>query len=523
MKKILVVFTVCFSGLVFGQDGVLMGPKLTAIDNSAELEIYSTSRGVLLPRVASVASIATPATGLLVYDISQNSYSFYDGAGWILLPVAKFSEIRDADNNTRVTTEKTADADKIQIEIDKGAGVIATSIIDSAGLNMPAVLPYNISGTRAGMTSATSVYLGPGAGGPSPNLAPSTASNVMVGTNAGAGVTTGTNNVALGYGTGAKNNFSNSVLVGCVAGAVNAGDNNVFVGASSGILNSTGSDNVFVGNTAGNTNTTGSSNVLIGHIAGTGLVTGSGNIVIGDGIPLSAAATDSLKIGKIITVGDKVTFNNAYSFPKTAGALNQTMVLDADKKTLKWVDSGVSDADKTVIGSAAGLYTFDIGSKSNSDIGTMQRQMFIVPLVASASANISQLMTWKKIAAPEVTQMALYDENFNLLSTTGAPTVPASPTTAFVSLSLIPSQNVFVGKTYYIGVRSDGAWTDYAGSTTVTGTYFYMDVNASCDPSDSPASTDQPFPTKFETGGTGFPAGFQRCSQTGPLPWVRAF
>ncbi len=517
MKKILLLCSICTSIHVFGQDGVLIGTKPTAIDNSAELEIFSNSLGVLLPRVASTASIAAPVPpGLLIYDISQNSYAYFDGAGWVLLPIAKFSEIHDIDNDTRVTAEKTADADKIQIE---RAGTVS-SIIDNAGINMSTGLPYQINNTRVGTVSATSVYLGSNAGG----TAPSSASNVMTGTNAGTGVVAGTGNVVMGYGTGAASNFATSVLLGGQAGAENAGNDNVLIGSSAGIVNSSGINNVFVGNLAGNDNTIGASNVLIGHNAGEGLSTGTGNVVIGVGTTLNASATDSLKIGNIIAVKDNVTFNNAYSFPNAAGTVGQTMVLDADKKTLKWVNAGVSSVDQTVIGSAAGLYSFDFGAKG-SDIMSMQRQMFIVPLVAASSASISQLMTWKKVVtvADEVTQMALYDENFNLLSVTTAANVLANPTTAFISQVLATPQNVIKDKTYYIGIRSNGANTDYAGST-MSGTYYYMDTNG--DPSDGIGiSTGQPFPLIFKNimSGGSIPLPYSRYSITDRLPWVRAF
>lgn len=512
MKKSLILFSVCINSFLYGQDGVLIGNKPTAIDNSAELEIYSTSLGVLLPRVATTASIIAPATGLLVYDVSNNSYAYFDGAAWILLPIANFSEIHDTDNNTRVTVEKTADADRIQIE--RAAGI--SSIIDNTGMDMAASQPYYINGSKIGVANASSIFLGTNAGGSTPI----STQNVMVGTNAGAGVAAGTGNVAMGFGTGATSDFTTSVLLGSQAGAVNAANDNVFAGSAAGQLNSTGTNNVFVGNLAGNDNTTGTGNVLIGHNAGDGLVSGTGNIVIGAGTTLNAAATDSLKIGKIIAAKDKISFNNAYSFPNTAGATNQTLVLDADLKSLKWVASGVSDADKTVLGSAAGLYSFDFGAKG-SDVITMQRQMFLIPLVAASSAQITQLMTWKKIATDEDTQMALYDENFNLLSTTATVVIPGNPKVAFVSQLLTVPQTVTQGKTYYIGVRAHGAFTDYAGSP-MTGTYYYMDTDGN--PGNTTGiSTNEAFPAKFDTGGTGFPAGYQRYTYTGNVPWVRAF
>ncbi|MCB0533845.1 MAG: tail fiber domain-containing protein [Saprospiraceae bacterium] len=53
-------------------------------DPSAMLDIKSNARGLLIPRLSSVqrAGIAAPATGLMVYDITTNSFWFYNGTAW---------------------------------------------------------------------------------------------------------------------------------------------------------------------------------------------------------------------------------------------------------------------------------------------------------------------------------------------------------------------------------------------------------------------------------------------------------
>lgn len=51
---------------------------------SAMLDVYSTSKGMLVPRLTSPqrASISNPATGLLVFDIDSVSFYFYNGNSW---------------------------------------------------------------------------------------------------------------------------------------------------------------------------------------------------------------------------------------------------------------------------------------------------------------------------------------------------------------------------------------------------------------------------------------------------------
>jgi hypothetical protein len=55
-----------------------------APDASAMFDVVSTTRGLLIPRMTSVqrTAIATPATGLYVYDTTTNSFWFYNGTVW---------------------------------------------------------------------------------------------------------------------------------------------------------------------------------------------------------------------------------------------------------------------------------------------------------------------------------------------------------------------------------------------------------------------------------------------------------
>lgn len=58
-----------------------------APDNSAMVDIVSTTRGLLTPRMTSTQRIAisSPATGLLVYDNTLNLFYFYSGTAWVAL------------------------------------------------------------------------------------------------------------------------------------------------------------------------------------------------------------------------------------------------------------------------------------------------------------------------------------------------------------------------------------------------------------------------------------------------------
>ncbi len=59
------------------QTGVTIGAG-TAPDVSAALDIISTGKGVLLPRVALATAIATPATGLIVFQTTAPAGYYYN-------------------------------------------------------------------------------------------------------------------------------------------------------------------------------------------------------------------------------------------------------------------------------------------------------------------------------------------------------------------------------------------------------------------------------------------------------------
>lgn len=509
---------IAISNVLFSQTGTLFGTKASNLPaSSAELEVYSTSKGVLLPRVTSASVISSPAVGLLVYDKTEKSYAYFDGASWIYFPAKRDSLLIDTNKDTRVDVEKTSDEDKIQFTT---IGV-NTATMDYTGLNMKTNLPLSITNERVITSDANSVYIGKNAGG----SAPSSTYSVYSGIDAGLTTSSASDNVVVGYNAASGNNFSTSVILGAGTGLVNK-SSNVMVGYNTGILTTTGQNNLFLGSDVGNTHISGSNNILIGNNAGNGLATGSGNIVIGAGITLAAAATDSLKIGKILNAGTLIKFNNAYSFPNTVGTQKQILVVDnVAAGTLKWDNSSASSVDQTVLGSAAGMYSFDIGAKTNSDVQAMQRQMFFVPIVPSANATISQLMTWKKTSTgSDVTfQMALYGATGVLLSQTTAATVTASPKTQFVSQVLNTAITVEKGKTYYIGIRAgdltNTAWTDFAGSA-LQGEYYYVDIDS------NPANTNGisynlSFPSDMFHPGSGYSTS--KMSATSVMPWVRAF
>lgn len=79
MKKTLILVTLLFLSIkLIAQVGI----GTTTPDPSAVLDIVSTNKGFLPPRVANVAAIATPVAGLMIYDESKQCMRYYNGTIW---------------------------------------------------------------------------------------------------------------------------------------------------------------------------------------------------------------------------------------------------------------------------------------------------------------------------------------------------------------------------------------------------------------------------------------------------------
>lgn len=75
-------------------------------DSSAILDVSSSTKGLLIPRMTSVQknAIVRPATGLLIYQTDGSSgFYYYNGANWLLLIT---SAITTDKQNTLIYTIK---------------------------------------------------------------------------------------------------------------------------------------------------------------------------------------------------------------------------------------------------------------------------------------------------------------------------------------------------------------------------------------------------------------------------------
>lgn len=81
--------------------GVSINTTGTAAHASALLDLSSTSKGILIPRMTTAerTAIASPATGLMVYDNNSNNFWFYNGTSWAAINTGSGSSPWTANGN----------------------------------------------------------------------------------------------------------------------------------------------------------------------------------------------------------------------------------------------------------------------------------------------------------------------------------------------------------------------------------------------------------------------------------------
>jgi hypothetical protein len=390
---------------------------------SSILDISSTSRGILIPRMTTAerTAIASPVMGLLVFDNSTQSFWFRNGSAWreiVNSPSGALNEIRDADNDTKVQTEKTADDDTIRF-VSKGFEIA------------------RFTSKTLHMDTAGSVYIGNFAGqldGGIDNLGNPFTGNVAIGRWAGQNSVNGSNNVFVGYaagryelgkwntyvgynagnGTLIGTNFANT-FIGRFAGGSASGDENIHIGTYAGAYN-TGNDNIFIGNGSGGGSfvgsDNGSNNVVIGHNAGPmNINTSSNNILIGNNVAqtdvhnhrlyIHNAASDSttaLIFGKFdsayLRVNGDLKVKNELHTPVRTGFSNMVPICYGNVSSAGTINIGASTSNFTVTKGSAGFYAITITGESyqfQSYVTIVTPINSVTPHIATTGSGAGQL------------------------------------------------------------------------------------------------------------------------------------
>lgn len=311
---------------------------------SAQLEVNSNNKGILIPRLTKTQknTIASPATGLLVYQTGPDSagFHYYDGTQWKWIPSSADTDTlawRTGGNtgtNAVLHFMGTRDNRPLTFRINnQGAGIIDTSGSLAFGRG---ALRNNPSGKKNTAFGDSALYKN-GNGATLPiHAVNNTAvgalalkenttgySNTAAGSMALSANTTGLYNTALGDISLKDNNTGNgNTAIGSNTLTHNKANGNTAVGADVLYNNITGLYNVAVGPGSLAANESGNENIAVGAGALSGNLDGNDNIAIGNSaLEANESGHNNIAIGKnallynardkLLAIGDSALFYNS--------------------------------------------------------------------------------------------------------------------------------------------------------------------------------------------------------------------
>lgn len=288
MKAVLFLFF-CLTSVVVNAQSFAINTTGTNADNSSILDVSSTNKGLLIPRMDKTArnAIATPATGLLIYQTGPDSsgFQYYNGAQWLWL---------EAINNSAWRTTGNAGTDT------------AVNFIGTTD-NMPLFFKSNNQLTAQFIPQKNNYFIGKGAG----RFSSGSGGHICIGDSTGPIINTNGPSVLIGFWAGKE---------------ITTGFNNNMVGIYAGYNTTTGNANNFIGSGAGLQNTIGSSNTFLGHQAANQTTIGNNNTAIGAGaFSFNQKGSNNTGLGRNANAGDDSLVNataiGAFSFIDTSNAM----------------------------------------------------------------------------------------------------------------------------------------------------------------------------------------------------------
>lgn len=276
MKKLLTLALALssFAAVAQKSDNVGIGTKNP--DPSAILDLSSTNKGLLLPRMTQAQrdAIKNPVAGLIVYQVDQTIGVYtYDGTTW------QPSGAREAGALVAGQWDK------------QGNAIDGT---DFLGTTNSFALKFKVNNVNAGRIDPQfNVFLGQFSG----NNTSSGQYNVGIGLAALSNNTAGTSNLAIGSAALEMNNANNNLAIGNNALKKNTtGEYNAAIGSLAMQENIAGSYNLAFGAGALYGNTGGFNNVAIGSDA-LKLSAGSNNLAFGTKAGENAGGSGNLFLG----------------------------------------------------------------------------------------------------------------------------------------------------------------------------------------------------------------------------------
>lgn len=353
MKKKIYLLIAISTISVSAQVGI--GVDAAQINASAQLDVSSTTKGLLTPRMTELQrkSINQPAAGLLVYQTdSIAGFYYYDGSAWKL--------------NLGLSPDGTIG----QVLTTDGAGNAgwATAATGTPGVDL--TTNQTVDGLKTfssdvlinGITVGTGKYSG---------MFPEESGNTAVGTNVLSSNENGKNNTAVGtnalvYNTGGNDNTANGVaaLLNNITGSKNTAN-----GLNALAFNTVGNDNTASGQNAllqneGSSNTANGSNSLFSNTIGSNNTALGFEADVSDGDLTNAtaignqakvAASNTIQLGNAAITAVKTSgqlTTGTVTYPNTNGTPNQVLTTDGAGNATWATAAGGSSVTVGAVGAA---------------------------------------------------------------------------------------------------------------------------------------------------------------------------
>jgi hypothetical protein len=311
-------------------------------DPAAIMELESTRKGVLIPRLTTVqrnaiGGLGLPQEGLLIYNTTTDQFNYWDGTAWVVLEpgLANAWEL-EGNSGTVDGTNFIGTTDNIPFEV---------KVFDERAGRIDHLLSNAFWGYRAGLSNTTGTFntaLGSFA------LQGNTIGqrNIGLGTNAATNITTAIDNIAIGYDALSAQSFNNG---GAAHFTYNVAIGNYTLALNQPTSILTGLFNTGVGDRVLYRNTIGDRNTAIGARSMFYNLSGRFNTALG--VDALRGNTVSLNIANFnVAVGGEALFQN--------GATNENVAVGYQAlRAQTFFNGGVTfDSRNTAIGSYA-LFT----------------------------------------------------------------------------------------------------------------------------------------------------------------------
>jgi hypothetical protein len=286
-------------------------------------------------------------------SLSGNTLSLTNDGTTVDL-TAYSNSIVDADNNTKIQVEESADDDEIRFDIN-GAQEFKMS--------------QNANGIPLFFIGDDNTLIGGNTGGPMTTGA----QNTFLGNDVGIGVQTGSDNTLIGY----------------EAGRLSSGTNNTYIGSGAGKLSSSASNNVFIGYQAGANETNSNRLYIDNNNTASPLIYGEFDndlVRINGALDVTGNITGALKSSSIETVGGDMTIS------AIGWGMNFEIDTDANSSDkYQWF----SDNNEVMTLDGSGNLAIDGGLTENSDIRLKKNFQRIEQPLAKIEALNGYYYHWK--------------------------------------------------------------------------------------------------------------------------------